>query len=234
LRLMADRALFPQVIQNLVSNSIKFCNPGGHVVIFAPEGGGSVIAVRDTGVGVRPDMVPNLFKPEIKTTTPGTAGEKGTGLGLPMCKEILEAHGGAIRVESEPGKGSVFHAELPSRKPLALIVDGDTAARETLAREFHKRDIETVEAPNGREALALMQKAPPDVIVTEIELPVMDGLAFIQKIKSAPAFTLIPVFVDSHSAGRENKLEALEMGVKNFIDKSIPASGVVRSVETLW
>ena len=106
-----DQRLLYQVIQNLVTNAIKFCRPGDTVTVFSPDD--QTLSVRDTGVGIEPAFLPNLFNPEVKTTAPGTAGEPGTGMGLPLCHEIIAVHKGRLWVEPNPGGGSVFSFTLP-------------------------------------------------------------------------------------------------------------------------
>ncbi len=117
--LFADPDLVGEVFQNLISNAIKFCHPGGRVTIFCPEGAADVIAVKDTGIGMEASVREHLFCAETKTTTPGTAGEKGTGLGIPLCMDILRAHGGTMTVESEKGRGSTFYIYIPSQASAA-------------------------------------------------------------------------------------------------------------------
>ncbi len=111
LELRVDPALFVEVIQNLVSNAIKFSNFGGTVRVTTPEPG--VLTVVDDGVGVPPSIVAKLFNYEEKTSTVGTAGETGTGFGLPLSQDIIKAHGGYLSVESIQGKGSKFLIRLP-------------------------------------------------------------------------------------------------------------------------
>jgi len=110
----ADRTLFGEVIGNLISNSVKFCSSGCEVEISNPESKPGRIAVRDNGVGMDHFILDNIFKHEVRTTTEGTAGEKGTGLGLPYCLDIMKAHGGGLSVESEKGKGTTFYITLPN------------------------------------------------------------------------------------------------------------------------
>lgn len=112
-KLFADYYLIGVVLRNLVSNAIKFTSNSGRIELFIPGGHPTTVAVKDNGIGICPGLLPDLFKHEIKTSTIGTAGEKGTGLGLPFCRDIMEAHGGALRVESTEGKGSIFYAEFP-------------------------------------------------------------------------------------------------------------------------
>ncbi|MDH4224367.1 MAG: sensor histidine kinase [Deltaproteobacteria bacterium] len=109
----ADRQLIGEVLQNLITNSIKFCRQGDTITITAPKTKIPTLMVQDTGVGVEPVFIDNLFSPTEKTTSRGTGGERGTGLGLPLCKEIMAAHGGTIRVESTVGKGTTFFLEFP-------------------------------------------------------------------------------------------------------------------------
>jgi len=109
----ADRQLTFEVLQNLVSNAIKFCSSGQTITVEIPKGEKRRVAVTDNGKGVDPLLLPNLFDPTVKTTAPGTAGERGTGMGLPLCHEIMAAMGGKISVESQRGKGSTFTLEFP-------------------------------------------------------------------------------------------------------------------------
>ncbi|MBF0634971.1 MAG: PAS domain S-box protein, partial [Nitrospinae bacterium] len=115
--LRTDQRLMRIVLRNLISNAIKFTPAGGSVEVFSPEWNSSAIGVRDTGVGVEPDKLPWIFSHDRKTSTVGTDGEKGSGLGLPFCNDIVILLGGRITVESAPGKGSVFTVNLPPAKP---------------------------------------------------------------------------------------------------------------------
>jgi PAS domain S-box-containing protein len=109
-----DPAKIEQVLNNLVSNAVKFSSPGSTVKIRAARSNGTVrISVADHGPGIPPDEIGKLFTAFGRTSVRSTTGEKDTGLGLLIVKRILEAHHGGIRVESEPGKGTTFFADLP-------------------------------------------------------------------------------------------------------------------------
>ncbi len=113
----ADSDMIETVIRNLVSNAIKFTNPNGVITIKASADGDLVkVEIADTGVGMKPEIANNLFKIDMQVTTKGTKGEKGTGLGLIICKEFIEKHGGTISVESEVGKGTTISFSLPRQK----------------------------------------------------------------------------------------------------------------------
>ncbi len=110
----ADYKMIDTVLRNLITNAIKFTKSGGSVDISASLNGSNVeIAVRDTGIGISEHNLPKLFRIEERYKKVGTANERGTGLGLILCKEFVERHGSKIWVESEPGKGSTFTFSLP-------------------------------------------------------------------------------------------------------------------------
>jgi signal transduction histidine kinase len=102
------------ILRNLINNAIKYTNINGEIVINACELKKFVeVTIKDNGVGISNENIKKLFKVDTFHSTPGTQNEKGTGLGLLLCKEFVELHGGAIRIESETGKGSLFAFTLP-------------------------------------------------------------------------------------------------------------------------
>ncbi len=109
-----DTNMVDTIIRNLTNNSVKFTPEGGSVTISAqPRDNDMVISIRDTGVGIPKDRLPTLFVLEKGSTTRGTKGEKGTGLGLILCRDMVEKNHGEIWAESEEGKGSNFFFSLP-------------------------------------------------------------------------------------------------------------------------
>lgn len=115
LNIVADVRMMKTVLRNLVNNAVKYSNPGGEVKISASAGKEYVeISVQDYGIGISAEDQRKLFRKDILHSTPGTNKEKGTGLGLLLCKEFVEKHGGKIRLISEPGKGSKFIITLPN------------------------------------------------------------------------------------------------------------------------
>jgi len=112
--ILADKEMIKTVLRNLVTNALKFTKPEGKVKIETRNGENNVLfIVSDTGIGIEPEHIGKLFRIDRKLSKTGTADEKGTGLGLILCKEFVEKHGGTIWVESEVGKGSDFKFTLP-------------------------------------------------------------------------------------------------------------------------
>lgn len=111
---LADINMLRTVLRNLISNAIKFVHSNGQITINAKTADPDVIiTVSDNGVGLSRDDIAKLWQISELHTTPGTKGEKGTGLGLMLCKEFINKHGGKIWVESEAGKGSDFIFSIP-------------------------------------------------------------------------------------------------------------------------
>ncbi|MFU8861004.1 MAG: PAS domain-containing protein [Cyclonatronaceae bacterium] len=115
----ADRDMLHTILRNLITNGIKFTQPGGYISVGAKcMLDKRVIEVKDNGIGIREEERLKLFRIDYQPGSRGTNGEKGSGLGLQICKEFTEKHGGNISVESKPGNGSTFRVTLPNkRKP---------------------------------------------------------------------------------------------------------------------
>lgn len=109
-KVLADTNMLQTILRNLISNAVKFSSAGGKVslTVKAADDKNLEISVNDSGIGMSQQMIDSLFKLDARNGRPGTDGEPSTGLGLLLCKEFIETHGGTIRVESEVGKGSVF------------------------------------------------------------------------------------------------------------------------------
>jgi len=118
----ADQNMVHTIIRNLISNAIKYTNNGGYVKLKSKSFPEYIkIFIQDNGVGIDQDNIHKLFRIDESYTTSGTQKEKGTGLGLILCKEFVEKNGGKITVESTPGKGSTFSFTLPTKKPVTKV-----------------------------------------------------------------------------------------------------------------
>jgi len=111
----ADSIMVKTIVRNLLSNALKFTPSGGTITVSTVSREQQVeVSVSDTGCGIEPEGLEKLFRLDSHYTNVGTAGEKGTGLGLLLCKDMIEKHGGTIAVDSEVGKGTTFTFSLPS------------------------------------------------------------------------------------------------------------------------
>jgi signal transduction histidine kinase/ActR/RegA family two-component response regulator len=194
-RLLADPTLYGGVIANLLANGIKFTPAGGEVVVFTPEGDRATVAVRDTGPGVEPEFVANLFRHEVKTVSVGSAGEIGTGLGLPYSADIMRAHGGGLTVDSRLGRGATFFATLPEIDRVILIVD-DQDVHRTMMKEALASvaaGIGFVEAGDGREGLEGVIRVSPALIVADLMMGGMDGYTFLEQLAKRGVTTPVVV-----------------------------------------
>lgn len=121
IELYADKNMLQLVLRNLISNALNFTKPNGKIDIYASHKNDNVeITVSDNGIGMNADTMGKLFRIDSDFTMPGTLNERGSGLGLILCKEFVEKHGGKIKVESEEGRGSDFKIILPLLKPTVI------------------------------------------------------------------------------------------------------------------
>ena len=198
-----DRRRLAQVLSNLLSNAVKFTPEGGTITVRAAEHHGQIeVSVTDTGRGIAPEVLPNLFQRYMRAIDP-TRPVAGTGLGLMIVREIVEAHGGSVGVYSTPGQGSTFWFCLPRRRPVAtgeasrpiLIVDDDRLLRETLRFLLEGEGYSVVEAENGEQGLRAMQEHDPCAAVVDLTMPVMDGWEFVDRVRRDVRHGAVPICI---------------------------------------
>ncbi|MEE8483874.1 MAG: hybrid sensor histidine kinase/response regulator, partial [Nitrospinota bacterium] len=212
------------------SNAIKFSYKGGRITLFRPPGRRTAIAVKDTGTGISEKILPKLFMHEEKTTTTGTAGEKGTGLGLPFCHDIMTAHGGSLTVESAEGVGTTFYAELPPVRPKILFVDDEETIRYLFKESIHEYDLEIIEAENGEIAKRIIERDMPHLVITDISMPIMDGWELLESIRSNSKTAELPVIVLTSISDMESREKAFRMGANDFLAKPLVMEDLIPRV----
>ncbi len=203
LEVAGDRRRIVQVLTNLLSNAIKFTPPGGVVRVGARALSDDQIEVRisDTGQGIAPEDIPHLF--ERYSRARSATAVAGTGLGLMIVREIVEAHGGTVGVDSAPGRGTTFWVRLPpatrSRRPgPVLVVDDDVEIRDSLRFLLESEGYEVELATNGREALErLAQSPPPGVMFLDLSMPVVTGVEVIEALRREKRLEALPICVMS-------------------------------------
>ena len=229
-RLYADPVLIGQVLQNLIGNAIKFSHPGARVRVYRPPTGPAALAVQDKGVGIPDDVLPRLFRVEEKISTLGTGGEKGTGLGLPYCAGIMEAHGGRLWLESREGAGSTFYAELPEVVPRVLVVDDQASARQALLATLAELKLDISEAAGGAEALDILERRPPHLVLLDIVMADMDGFAFLEAVADNPVVAGLPIIVVTGDGKMETRERAFALGAADFTVKPVVAQDLIPRV----
>ncbi|MDH5543244.1 MAG: response regulator [Nitrospinota bacterium] len=221
-RLFADSQLLTEILANLMTNAIKFTNPGGTVALSFDEDKMNTIVIEDNGIGISAKNLKKIFSFEEKTTTLGTSGEVGTGMGLPLCKEMVEAHGGNLKVESALNKGTRFYVSLPVVKPKILFVDDEDNFRILFRHHLQKLDLEFIEARNGLEALEILKSKTPHLIISDLSMPAMDGFALLENIKNNPRTNTIPTIIFTSDSSVETRNHVLQMGADDFLEKTSP------------
>lgn len=234
--IFVDKSLINQVFNNLLSNAIKFTNSGGKITISVkPASTLSFLefSVRDTGQGIKEENLDKLFSVDTKFTTEGTAGEKGSGLGLSLVKEIIEKHGGIIWAESEYGKGSNFKFTLPVASANILIVD-DNRTDGLLYSKILKNitPYYTVDlASNGVEALAKIKSSPPALVITDHSMPEMNGYELVEQLKKEGLLGKPPVIVLSTEMDRNIIEDYNDLGVEYVFQKPVNLRSFKQAVE---
>lgn len=219
-RIYADPVLFGEVVSNLISNAVKFSTRGSRVEIFSPDAGGT-LAVRDRGIGIPDEDLARLFRMEEKVTTIGTAGERGSGLGLPLASEIMAAHGGALEAESCLGEGSVFYARLPMVRPRVLLVDDEEGIRFAFRGYLEQLAVDVVEASSGAEALERTRESPFHLLLTDLSMPEMGGFELIRTLRAQPSTEALPIIVITADNVGGTRERAFEMGADDFVRKPV-------------
>jgi PAS domain S-box-containing protein len=243
----ADRTRVKQVLINLLSNSIKYNTKGGTVVVECLESGPGRITIRveDSGAGLSPDKVAQLFQPFNRLGQEANF-EEGTGIGLVVCKRLIELMGGAIGVESTVGAGSVFWIELDrSTEPMSVLPSDyvasslarsvtaagvrtllyveDNPANLLLVEELiaRRQDIRLISALDGNAGVALARAELPDAILMDINLPGISGVRALQILREDPLTAHIPVLALSANAMPRDIKRGLDVGFFRYLTKPI-------------
>jgi len=231
----ADRVLFAEVMRNLISNAIKFSTKGdAPVEIYLPNQLSSTMAVKDNGTGMSKKTVKNLFKHEEKTTSKGTAGEIGTGLGMPYSYDIMHSHGGRLTVESTSDEGTLFYLSLPDVKPVFLIVDDEELDRVVLKELLSEFQPKFLEAENGEIALEMLQNGQtPHLILSDLQMPVMEGFELLAEIRKIQAIKHIPSMMLTNDKSQGVREKLFDLGADDFLNKPFSRENLIPRVKKL-
>jgi two-component system, sensor histidine kinase and response regulator len=254
--LMGDPFRLRQVITNLVSNAIKFTEEGEvgiDVVLAEPDAKGvdTQIRVRDTGIGIKLDAHEKIFEHFSQADGSTTRKFGGTGLGLAICKRLIELMGGRIRVESEPGKGSTFVADLVlplgtmtntrlmsatfPRDVRVLVVDDNQTNRDILQFQLQSWGLQVVCAESGAQALQLLSAAaenaqPFDLAILDMQMPGMDGLQLALAIQKSQSIASVKLIMLTSIYSDLDQNQRHEAGILRHLNKPIRRADLLRVV----
>ncbi len=244
----ADAGKFKQMLLNLVSNAIKFTPAGGSISISGHRLSDAVeVSVADTGIGIAQKDQARIFHEFQQVDSGVDRQQQGTGLGLTLTRRFARLHGGDVRVDSEPGKGSVFTIHMPLRasqqgqeveslevsdasandhaaSPLVLVVEDDPPASELLARQLERAGFRTAIVRNGTDAVSKARELKPAAITLDILLPGLDGWEVLTRLKRDETTSSIPVIVISVV---DNPDLGIALGAVDYFVKPVPAKDLI-------
>jgi PAS domain S-box-containing protein len=235
LRLEADPTRLEQVLTNLLNNAAKYTDPGGHVWLTAGRDGGEVVLrVRDTGIGIAPEMLPRIFDLFVQAERRLDRPQGGVGIGLTLVKKLVELHGGRIEATSAGlGRGSEFvvrfptlpeqhpgekaraagrggASELPRRR--VLVVDDNQDAADSLAMLLRLAGQDVRSAYDGPSALAQAKDFQPALVFLDIGMPGMDGYETARRLRGEPGLRGVVLVAVTGWGQEEDRRRSAEAG----------------------
>jgi len=239
-----DPTRLRQVIANLVSNAVKFTSKGRVEVEVRLQPDALAVAVRDTGMGIAPASLAAIFDKFSQADASTTRRFGGTGLGLAICRDLVELMGGRIRVESEPGRGSCFAFDLPMARiattsataepvpstgirPMELRVlaaEDNKVNRLVLKTLLEQAGVSLTLVENGLEAVAAWAREPWDVILMDVQMPILDGVAATVEIRAregAEGRARTPIVALTANAMAHQAAEYAACGMDGVVSKPI-------------
>ncbi|MBS0411571.1 MAG: response regulator, partial [Proteobacteria bacterium] len=242
-----------QILYNLISNAVKFTAVGSVDVRLAADDGGLIFEVADTGIGMSPDQIEGLFNKFVQADSSTTRRFGGTGLGLSICRELCRAMGGRIAVESALGGGSTFTVRLPLARidaPVRPTEEGSDElaglpALRILAAEDNPVNqlvlktllgsvgLDPVFVDNGAEAVAAWENGDWDVVLMDVQMPVMDGAAAARRIRRLEAETgrpPTPIIALTANAMEHQVQEYRAAGMTGFVAKPVQIGALLEAV----
>lgn len=255
--LSIDQSLMEKIVYNLLSNAIKYTEKGFVELSLKTEGENCCVEIRDSGVGIPELHRKRLFEMFYRVDE-HSINREGSGVGLALCKELVELHNGQITVESEPGSGSIFTVKLPlpknelelikatadytmeednskgkiGKKPVVLLVDDNEELRTFLAQKLLNY-FEILEAENGAVALKVAQEKQPTLIISDVMMPEMDGWELCKRIKTDVETSHIPLILLTALSETEQTIKGLNLGANAYLAKPFNIDHIVSLVQNI-
>ena len=257
IRLVGDPTRLEQILWNLLNNSAKYTEPGGEITLSVePEGGEVVVRVRDTGIGIRPEMLPKIFDMFVQLEDHKAHAQGGLGIGLCLVRTLVELHEGSITVHSDGlGTGSEFAVRLPIlpvagvvRAPAPnqrggssatpprrriLVVDDNMDAAKSLARlleRLHGQEVRV--AHDGPEALAVADEFRPEVVLLDIGLPGMSGYEVAEHLRGLPEFEETLIVALTGWGQEDDRRRSRGAGIDHHLVKPVDPEALTRLLAT--
>jgi PAS domain S-box-containing protein len=250
----ADEKRLRQILINLLSNAVKFTDKGGvSLKVGYTEEGKMRFQIEDTGQGIAPEELEKIFLPFHQAGDPNYRAE-GTGLGLAITQKLVDMMEGNLQVTSQLGRGSSFRLELTllettelvkprhEEKPIIrgfegaarklLVIDDKWENRSVMVNLLKPLGFEIAEAHHGGAGLNQAKEWRPDLILTDLVMPVMDGFEFARQLRKIPEFKDTPVIAISASVFDYHQQESLDAGCNAFLPKPIRAEDLLETLRT--
>jgi CheY-like chemotaxis protein len=249
LMLDIDPQRLKQMLVNLLSNAVKFTPAGGRIgldVIVDEQAETICFAVWDNGIGIASDKLPSLFTPFMQLDGGLSRQYEGTGLGLALVSQLASLHGGSVSVKSKVGMGSRFMVSLPfkpaqipqtetavsphsdhddkkrEKRPFRiLLVEDNPAIAESFSEYLEYLNYPVFIAHNGQMALDMLSEIQPHLILMDIQMPGMDGLETIRRIRALPEQQKFPIVAVTALAMKGDKERCLQAGATEYVSKPI-------------
>ena len=236
-----------KVMSNLVSNALKFTPNGGTISVNLYQRGDRLhIDVSDTGHGISSDKLAHIFEPFYTTGDMGEA--KGTGIGLALTQEIISHLDGTITAESQVGKGTTFHIVMPiqnrsadpvteteignSGKPIIVVAEDNADVADLLCSQLEPF-YEVVAARDGVEALKRAGEIIPDLVITDVMMPNMDGMALARAIRANDLTAHIPIIMVTARVTEQDRIEGIKAGADAYLVKPFNTEELLTRVAKL-
>lgn len=236
-----------KVMSNLVSNALKFTPNGGTISVNLYQRGDRLhIDVSDTGHGISSDKLAHIFEPFYTTGDMGEA--KGTGIGLALTQEIISHLNGTITAESQVGKGTTFHIVMPiqnrsadpvteteignSGKPIIVVAEDNADVADLLCTQLEPF-YEVVAARDGIEALKHAGEIIPDLVITDVMMPNMDGMALARAIRANDLTAHIPIIMVTARVTEQDRIEGIKAGADAYLVKPFNTEELLTRVAKL-
>jgi CheY-like chemotaxis protein len=249
---MADDSRLQQIVWNLLSNAIKFTPEGGRIDVDAREAGDSYqISVTDTGRGISPEFLPQIFERFSQQESGAGKSFAGLGIGLTIVKHLVDIHHGTIEVESEGlGKGATFRVRLPLtvkrpsatpvdqtsrlRKIRVLVVEDDADARALICRILTDAGAQVSEVSSAEAALSHIKANTPDLLVSDIGMPQLDGYQLLRNVRAAGFDAQrLPAIALTAFSRVQDRDDALAAGFQLHLAKPVKAETLMAAVSNL-